>query len=624
MLKDFTVKAKLLIGVGVILTIICVNIIIMLNGLFNIQTSAKLVSNESVPFSITASNLKLQTCEVQQFLTDASATKNEDSLKEALNSAKIFKEDLNKFRIMFKKENDEKALKELDDIENVFDAYYNTGVRMANTYMKEGTESGNVIMQDFDKVALKIHERVNKILDTQTNEAIMSSNKTLDITNNLVVMASIIGLIGLLIGVSIGLVLSRNINSSLNAFQAGLMSFFSFLNRETSSATLIQLNGDDEFGKMAKIINANIIKTQKSIEEDRVLIAQTVAVLSEFEHGDLCQRLNINVSNPALMELKNVLNNMAENLEANIDSILKILEQYSNYNYLSKVNTIGLKEHLLKLSTGVNSLGDSITTMLKENKSNGLTLEKSSSELLNSVKILSISSNEAAASLEQTSTAIEEITVNIRNSTDNIAKMATLSSSVTLSATEGEKLAKQTAISMEEINSQVQSISEAIIVIDQIAFQTNILSLNAAVEAATAGEAGKGFAVVAAEVRNLANRSADAAKEIKNIVERATAKANFGKEISEKMIRGYEELNQNINATIDLISDIKNSSKEQLIGIEQINDAVANLDRQTQQNASISSSTHEVALLTDKIAQRVVSDADSKEFEGKNNIYSKN
>ena len=162
MLKDFTVKAKLLIGVGVILTIICVNIIIMLNGLFNIQTSAKLVSNESVPFSITASNLKLQTCEVQQFLTDASATKNEDSLKEALNSAKIFKEDLNKFRIMFKKENDEKALKELDDIENVFDAYYNTGVRMANTYMKEGTESGNVIMQDFDKVALKIHERVNK------------------------------------------------------------------------------------------------------------------------------------------------------------------------------------------------------------------------------------------------------------------------------------------------------------------------------------------------------------------------------------------------------------------------------------------------------------------------------
>ncbi|MFX4232112.1 methyl-accepting chemotaxis protein, partial [Aliarcobacter butzleri] len=92
-------------------------------------------------------------------------------------------------------------------------------------------------------------------------------------------------------------------------------------------------------------------------------------------------------------------------------------------------------------------------------------------------------------------------------------------------------------------NNQVNLINEAIGVIDNIAFQTNILSLNAAVEAATAGEAGKGFAVVAGEVRNLASRSAEAAREIKTIVENATSKANQGKSIATNMIEGYKELN---------------------------------------------------------------------------------
>ncbi|RXJ93420.1 chemotaxis protein, partial [Arcobacter sp. CECT 8989] len=107
------------------------------------------------------------------------------------------------------------------------------------------------------------------------------------------------------------------------------------------------------------------------------------------------------------------------------------------------------------------------------------------------------------------------------------------------SAKQGQNLAQKTTSAMEDITEQVTLINESISIIDQIAFQTNILSLNAAVEAATAGEAGKGFAVVAAEVRNLASRSAEAAKEIKDLVENATSKANEGKSISADMITGY-------------------------------------------------------------------------------------
>uniref|UniRef100_UPI000AF792EC methyl-accepting chemotaxis protein n=1 Tax=Aliarcobacter cryaerophilus TaxID=28198 RepID=UPI000AF792EC len=134
---------------------------------------------------------------------------------------------------------------------------------------------------------------------------------------------------------------------------------------------------------------------------------------------------------------------------------------------------------------------------------------------------------------------------------------------------------------------------------------------------------GKGFAVVAGEVRNLANRSSEAANEIKSIVENAKNKANEGKEISNSMIEGYKNLNSNISQTMNLISDIQNASKEQLKGIEQINDAVNSLDQQTQKNATIANETQSIAMLTDGIAKLIVKNADEKEFIGKNSVKAK-
>ena len=468
-----------------------------------------------------------------------------------------------------------------------------------------------------------IGEKISALIALQLEVAKQETDLAFEIYNTSKIMTISTIIIALIIIIFLAFLIISDITKKLSIFKNGLDSFFSYLNRESSSSEKINITSNDEFGQMAKIVNKNIEKTQKSIEEDRNLIDETISVLGEFEQGDLCQRLNLNVNNPALMELKTVLNKMADNLENNIDNILNILEQYSNYNYLNKIPTKDLKEHLLKLSTGVNDLGSSITSMLVENKSNGLTLDESSNILLENVDKLNDSSTEAASSLEETAAALEEITSNIRHNTENIAKMAQFSTEVTKSATEGEDLASHTTNAMEDINTQVTSINDAITVIDQIAFQTNILSLNAAVEAATAGEAGKGFAVVAQEVRNLANRSAEAAKEIKALVENATVKANEGKNIASNMIQGYKLLNENISHTTGLIADIENASKEQLLGIEQINDAVNQLDQQTQKNAMVASEAHDIASLTDEIAKLVVSNANAKEFEGKNDVQAK-
>ena len=505
----------------------------------------------------------------------------------------------------------------------------------AKKYIKSFDSFADKRVKDFEngikdesaeiKTSISQMVEIGKVLESKLEEisvtAISLRDEANESLNNILIIVAIVAIILFII---ISMLISKVVINSLNNFKEGLLLFFSYLNREQTDVVLLNESSKDEFGEMAKVVNDNIERTQKGIEEDRRLIDETIAVLGEFEQGDLSQRLNISVSNPALMELKNVLNNMASNLESNIDNVLNILEQYSSYNYLNKISTKNLKEHLLKLANGVNTLGDSITQMLVENKSNGLTLDESSNILLANVDKLNISSNEAAASLEETAAALEEITSNIRNNTQNIAKMANYSNDVTKSVTHGEKLANQTTLAMDEINLQVNAINDAISVIDQIAFQTNILSLNAAVEAATAGEAGKGFAVVAQEVRNLASRSSEAAKEIKIIVENATKKANDGKEIANNMIEGYKELNENITNTINLIQDIEMSSKEQLMGIEQINDAVNSLDQQTQQNAMVASQTHDVAILTDEIAKLVVSNADKKEFIGKSEVKGKN
>ena len=373
----------------------------------------------------------------------------------------------------------------------------------------------------------------------------------------------------------------------------------------------------DKFNSIFNLLN------QKQNEELQIF-GELLLVTEKMAAGTFTDKIyHTNTSNIKLNYIAKSINILADNMKDTISQALIILESYSNYNYLKRLDEDSVQNNFRTLFKDINNLGKAITQMLIENKSNGLTLDESSNILLTNVDKLNISSNEAASSLEETAAALEQITGNIRNNTQNIAKMATYSNSVTKSASDGEKLANQTTIAMEEINVQVNSINEAISVIDQIAFQTNILSLNAAVEAATAGEAGRGFAVVAAEVRNLANRSAEAAKEIKTIVENATKKANDGKQIANNMISGYRELNQNITNTINLIQDIEMSSKEQLSGIEQINDAVTQLDRQTQQNAAVASQTHDVAVLTDEIAKLVVSNANEKEFEGKNEVKAK-
>ncbi|MFA9239813.1 MAG: methyl-accepting chemotaxis protein [Candidatus Paceibacteria bacterium] len=410
---------------------------------------------------------------------------------------------------------------------------------------------------------------------------------------------------------------TKSIKRGFEKVTIGIEQFMRYLNKEINELDYISLGTKGLLGNLAKSINYNIDKINGNLEKDLLCVGETTITLDKVEKGFYSCRIMSQAENPQVRILAKTINKMLDNQQNVINNILKNLGEYTNYNYLGVIDIKGLNGESKQMVDGINSLGEAITTMLVENKNNGETLKQASNQLLKNVDELNRSSNDAAARLEETAAAIEEISSNIVSSTQNISQMAQNANELTSAANEGEKLAKQTVISMEEINSQVTAINEAITIIDQIAFQTNILSLNAAVEAATAGEAGRGFAVVAQEVRNLASRSAEAANEIKSLVENASTKSNQGKDIAALMINGYDKLNININNTLSLIKEVENASKEQKYGIEQISDAINSLDKQTQINANIATQTHEIALETSNLASDVVNATNSKIFRGK-------
>lgn len=422
----------------------------------------------------------------------------------------------------------------------------------------------------------------------------------------------------LITGALIAIFVSKNIMNSLKTLHAGVINLLT--TKDIKSR--VKINSKDEIGMISSDFNKYLQSIEDGIIEDNNLIEEAEHVMKKVQHGSFTQIIQKETSNASLNNFKNSVNAMIEATSTNFNLINKRLEEYSNYNYSNPL----IVENMEKdadfdiLISDINKLRNAITQMLVENKTNGLTLQESSDTLLSNVNTLNNNSNESAASLEETAAALEEITGNIRSNSENIQKMAKFALNLTDSSKDGEKLALQTNSAMDEITRQVQDINDAISVIDQIAFQTNILSLNAAVEAATAGESGKGFAVVAQEVRNLASRSAQAANEIKVLVENANSKANEGKKIADLMINGYTSLSDNISKTSGLISDVDSSSKEQVLGIEQINNAITLLDQQTQENVVIANQTNDVAKQTAKIAQEVVEDANNKEFEGKDSI----
>ncbi|MCD2173917.1 methyl-accepting chemotaxis protein [Rhizobium sp. C4] len=239
-----------------------------------------------------------------------------------------------------------------------------------------------------------------------------------------------------------------------------------------------------------------------------------------------------------------------------------------------------------------NHSADKLQAALRSVSENARGIDAGSSEIKAAADDLAKRTEQQAAAVEETAAALEEITTTVRDSTRRAQEAGQLVGRAKAGAEQSGKVVGQAVLAMELISKSANEISNIIGVIDEIAFQTNLLALNAGVEAARAGDAGKGFAVVAQEVRELAQRSANAAKEIKALITTSNTQVEQGVKLVGETGRALETIVSEVQEINRHVLAIVESAQEQSSGLQQINTAVNQMDQDTQKNAAMVEETN--------------------------------
>ena len=471
-------------------------------------------------------------------------------------------------------------------------------------------ENNSNVAQNINKLQAYVKNSLSKLNRN------LAGNQSIDITKENIIMFIIILIINILINLAL-YIFAKRVIANIDSLQNGLKSFFDYLNRESLTPNKLNIHSNDEFEIIANTINKNIEKIEINLKKDIESVEEARKVAQSMSEGDFSYRITSSPANPEIAELKKSLNMFLDEMQKIYSTILSVFDNYKKEDYTSRVE-LKAKGEIEALIEGVNNLGtslnDSASLIAKTLTSKSEILQETSNKLTQNVDELSVALSNTNKNIDLATNQIEEIVENIKSTVSQTNEMKNVATKTSQSAQKGKALADDTLNAMQEISESTKDISEAIGIIDSIAFQTNILSLNAAVEAATAGEAGKGFAVVAQEVRNLASKSAEAAKKIKELVGKTQIKSEEGIEISENMKDNFIYVVDNVSNTLKLVNDVAKEADEEMKKILSIDSLIKDVDKMTNDSKNVMQNTYVVTYDLSKISNELYERVKNKKF----------
>ena len=416
-----------------------------------------------------------------------------------------------------------------------------------------------------------------------------------------ILMAGLVGG-GVLIGL-IGLIAQRSAGSlrKLTRVMADLIN-------GNTEVDVPATNRQDEIGSMADAVevfkgNAVEIKRLEAEQTDTQARAKAEAARIQTERedrigkeiaslveavssGDFSKRLRIDDKDGVFKLLGEQLNGLSGNLSTMLEELNGTLKGMADGDLTRRIAT-DYQGQFGEIKININEMAARLSATVAQIKATSGDIDTAVNEINTGAEDLANRTEQAASNLEETAASTEEMAATVKQNAESAKSAHQLAGTANQTASKGGAVVEQAVGAMSKIAGSAGKITDIIGVIDEIAFQTNLLALNASVEAARAGEAGKGFAVVAQEVRQLAQRSAQAASDIKTLIQDSNGQVEDGVGLVNQAGEALTEILASIGNVVTIVEGISTASQEQALGVQEINGSVANMDEMTQQNSAL-------------------------------------